>query len=114
MLLEDYFDFLEPDVIRLKGHRIGIEDVIELYEQGYSAEQVVLYYPTLTLEEVYAALTYYLHNKSEMQAYMERLHALVEDSIREYERREPSDAVKRIRALQESRATYNVARDTLP
>ena len=34
MVLEDYFDFLEPDVIRLKGHRIGIEDVIELYEQG--------------------------------------------------------------------------------
>ncbi|MBP8947322.1 MAG: DUF433 domain-containing protein [Candidatus Promineofilum sp.] len=113
MLLEDYFDFLEPDVIRLKGHRIGIEDVIELYEQGYSAEQVVLYYPTLTLEEVYATLTYYLHNKPEMQAYMQRLHALVEDSIREYERREPSDAVKRIRALQESRATYNISRDTL-
>ena len=114
MVLEDYFDFLEPDVIRLKGHRIGIEDVIALYEQGYSAEQVVLYYPTLTLEEDYAALTYYLHNKPEMQAYMKRLRALVEESIREYDSREPSDAVKRIRALQESRATYNISRDTLP
>ena len=30
MLLEEYFDFLEPDVIRIKGHRIGIEDVIEM------------------------------------------------------------------------------------
>ena len=27
MLLEDYFDFLEPDVIRLKGHRIGGAEV---------------------------------------------------------------------------------------
>ena len=58
MLLEDYFDFLEPVVIRLKRHRIGIEHVIELYEQVYSAEQVVLQYPTLTLGEVYATLTY--------------------------------------------------------
>lgn len=114
MLLEDYFDFLEPDVIRLKGHRIGIEDIIGLYEQGYSAEQIVLHYPTLTLEEVYATLTYYLHNKSKMQAYMERLRALVEASIQEYELREPSEAVKRIRALQESRATYNISHDKLP
>ena len=25
MQLEDYFDFLAPDDIRIKGHRIGIE-----------------------------------------------------------------------------------------
>ncbi len=25
MLLEDYLDFLSPDNIRIKGHRIGIQ-----------------------------------------------------------------------------------------
>ena len=34
MLLEDYFDFLSQNEIRLKGHRIGIEDV--LYEHIYN------------------------------------------------------------------------------
>ena len=29
MQLEDYFDVLSTDVIRLKGHRIGLEHVIE-------------------------------------------------------------------------------------
>ena len=29
MLLEDYFDFLSPDDIRIKGHRIGIDNVLE-------------------------------------------------------------------------------------
>jgi hypothetical protein len=28
MKLEDYFDFLAPDDIRLKAHRIGIDDVL--------------------------------------------------------------------------------------
>lgn len=34
--LEDYFEFLSDDDIRLKGHRIGIDDVIDYYLQGYS------------------------------------------------------------------------------
>jgi hypothetical protein len=28
MQLEQYFDFLAPDDIRIKGHRIGIESVL--------------------------------------------------------------------------------------
>jgi hypothetical protein len=31
MQLEDYFDLLDTDDIRIKGHRIGIEDVLLLY-----------------------------------------------------------------------------------
>ena len=28
MQLKDYFEFLGPDDIRIKGHRIGIDDVL--------------------------------------------------------------------------------------
>ncbi len=31
MRLEDYFEFLAPNDIRLKGHRIGIESVLYEY-----------------------------------------------------------------------------------
>jgi hypothetical protein len=31
MQLEDYFDFLSPTDIRLKGHRIGIDTVLSYY-----------------------------------------------------------------------------------
>ena len=34
MQLEDYFDFLGPDAIRIKGHRIGIEHVLAYYQEG--------------------------------------------------------------------------------
>ncbi|WP_374688272.1 DUF433 domain-containing protein [Promineifilum sp.] len=110
MLLEDYLDFVEPDVIRIKGHRIGLEDVIDLYHQGYSAEQVALEFPSLTLEEIYATFAYYLHNKAEVDAYLQRLEEWVAESIREQERSEPPEVVKRIRALRESREQYNASK----
>ena len=39
MRLEDYFDFLGIDDIRIKGHRIGIDDVLSYYLEGFSAEE---------------------------------------------------------------------------
>ncbi|WP_225225326.1 DUF433 domain-containing protein [Komarekiella delphini-convector] len=63
MQLEDYFEFLNPDDIRIKGHRIGIDNVIQYYLQGYSPEQILEELPSLNLEKIYATLTYYLHNR---------------------------------------------------
>jgi hypothetical protein len=48
MRLEDYFDFLAPDDIRLKGHRIGIDDVLYYYLEGYAPEEIAAHLPTLT------------------------------------------------------------------
>lgn len=71
MQLEDYFDFLSPDDIRIKGHRIGIETV--LYEYIFRAktpEEIQQSYPSLILEEVYATILYYLHNKEAISKYI--------------------------------------------
>jgi len=69
--LEDYFDFLASDDIRLKGHRIGIESV--LYEYVYraqTAEEIAGLFPTLNLDQIYATILYYLRNKEQVQAYL--------------------------------------------
>ena len=71
MQLEDYFDFLAPDDIRIKGHRIGIEDV--LYEYIFNAktpDELQRRFPTLTLEQIYATLTYYHRNQTKIDAYL--------------------------------------------
>src|SRR5262249_45024625 len=71
MRLEDYFDFQRPDDIRVKGTRIGIETI--LYDHIYRSrtpEAIAATYPSLTLEHVYATITYYLHNKDEVSAYL--------------------------------------------
>ncbi len=71
MQLEDYFDFLAPDDIRIKGHRVGIESV--LYEYVYHAqtpEEIAGHLPTLSLDQIYATILYYLRHKEEIQAYL--------------------------------------------
>jgi hypothetical protein len=41
MQLEDYFDFLASNDIRLKGHRIGIESILyEYIHNGQSPEAI--------------------------------------------------------------------------
>jgi uncharacterized protein (DUF433 family) len=103
MQLEDYFEFLDPDDIRIKGHRIGIDDVIDYYLDGYSPDQILEELPSLNLEKIYATLTYYLHNRKQMDAYMLRLAKWREARYQEWLAKEPSDAVKRVRALKAQR-----------
>ena len=39
MQLEEYFDTISPDEIRLKGHRINIEHIVERYQDGMTPQQ---------------------------------------------------------------------------
>jgi uncharacterized protein (DUF433 family) len=97
MQLEDYFEFEKFDSpfgpferIRIKGHRIAIDNVLEFYNQGVPAEEIVkTHYPTLTLEEVYATLTYYLHNREVVDAYLRRGEEVADGYYQEYLRRGP-------------------------
>jgi uncharacterized protein (DUF433 family) len=75
MRLEDYFDFLAPDDIRLKRHPIGIEEVLHYYLDGYTAEEIAAQLPPLSLEQIYATITYYLHNRAELDLYLSNLAA---------------------------------------
>ncbi|MEM9538710.1 MAG: DUF433 domain-containing protein [Cyanobacteria bacterium P01_E01_bin.42] len=71
MQLEDYFDFQRPDDIRLKGTRVGIENI--LYEYIYcsrTAEEIVHCFSTITLEQVHATILYYLHHKETVSQYI--------------------------------------------
>ena len=71
--LEDYFDFYSVDDVRIKGHRIALEDVLYYYLEGYTPEEINLNLPSLNLEKIHATITYYLHNKSQIDAYLRRL-----------------------------------------
>lgn len=71
MRLEDYFSFLAPDDIRLRGHRIGIETVLyEYIYRGRTVEQIAAEFDTLTLEEIYATLLYYHRYKQQVTEYL--------------------------------------------
>lgn len=102
MELESYFDFLEADDIRIKGTRVGIETVLDDYLEGASPEEIAARYRTLTLEQVYATITYYLHNQKEVDEYLERWRAYTEAAWQE-QQRNPPPVVRRLRELKARR-----------
>ena len=71
MEVENYFEFLSEDDIRIKGTRVGIESI--LYEYIYkqrSPEEIIKHFSGITLEQVYATVLYYLHNQETISKYI--------------------------------------------
>jgi uncharacterized protein (DUF433 family) len=101
--LEDYFEFLSSDDIRLKGHRIGIDNVLEYYLEGYKPEKIRDEFPSLSLEQIQAAIAYYQNNQAEVDAYLSRLAQWREQRYQEW-LANPSPVVQHLRKLQEQRA----------
>lgn len=103
MQLEDYFDFLAPDDIRLKGTRVGIETVLyDFIHRCRAPEEIATSYPSTTLEQVYATILYYLHNREQVTKYLEDWLAWG-DRMREEQNRNPPPFVLRLRALRAER-----------
>jgi uncharacterized protein (DUF433 family) len=112
MQLEDYLDFethdIEPfgvvETIRVKGTRIGIEFIIQPYLEGDSPERIYHgFRHSLSLEQVYAAITYYLHNKSKIEDYLKKGDEIGDYHYQEYLKNPPSEAMLRLRKLKAER-----------
>ena len=102
MQLKDYFEFLGPDDIRIKGTRVGIETILSEYLDGRIPEEVALRYPSVSLEQVYATITYYLHNRSEIEAYLEKGRSY-EEQMWLAQQQNPPEVVKRLRLIAQKR-----------
>jgi uncharacterized protein (DUF433 family) len=96
MELESYFEFIGEDAIRIAGTRVGIETVLRDYREGASPEEIVLRYPTLSLEQIHASITYYLANREQVEPYLERVREQQEHAWEE-QQRHPSEFVRLLR-----------------
>jgi uncharacterized protein (DUF433 family) len=109
MQLEEYFDFLAPDDIRIKGSRVGIESVLyEFIHREQLPEAIAGRFPTLTIEQIYATILYYLHNRKLVDAYIADWLEYGR-RMREEQDREPPPIVVRLRALKAQRQQVPVA-----
>ncbi|MDA1014347.1 MAG: DUF433 domain-containing protein [Planctomycetota bacterium] len=83
MKLEDYFEFISAHEIGVQGTRVGIEVILNDYFSGSLPETIAAAYPSLTLEQVHATITYYLHNQTEIDGYFQRWVTRGESAIRQ-------------------------------
>ena len=104
MQIEDYFNFLAENDIRIKGTRIGIESV--LYEYIYnclSPEEIDQRFHTVTLEQVYATILYFLQNQQKVSAYFADYLEYCRKAREEYEKNPPPGVIRLRKILAERR-----------
>jgi uncharacterized protein (DUF433 family) len=82
---------------------VPLESIIAGFEQGHTPETIRSQYPSLSLEEVYGAITYSLAHPQEVQDYLKRQDALWEQWRERLRQGEPP-VVERLRAMQQSNA----------
>jgi uncharacterized protein (DUF433 family) len=102
MELKEYLDFLDPLDIRIKGSRVGLDDVVYAFRQGATPDEIAARYPSLTLEQIFGALTYYLRHRAKVDDYVTQLDAWRQER-RQTTRQNPPPVAQRLRAAQTTR-----------
>ena len=80
----------------LAGTRVSLDSIVVAFRDGLSPETIVTdCFPTLTLEQVYGAIAYYLAHRAEMDAYLKQ--AAVEfEKLRQASRSQDSGFQKKL------------------
>ena len=113
--LEDNFAFLAEDDIRIKGTRVGIETILyEYIHNSKTPEVIVDRYYTLTLEQVYATILYYLQNQEEVGAYLDDYLKYCQTAREEYEKNPPPGVVRLRELIAEKETVSDNSHPNIP
>lgn len=84
----------ELGVMRVGKTRVPLDTVVYAFNQGSSPEEIVMSYPSLELGDIYAVVNYYLHNRSEVDAYLGKRETAAEQIRDENEKRFPQEGIR--------------------
>jgi len=79
---------------RVGGTRVRLDTVITAFNQGCAAEEILLKYPSLKMQDIYAVITYYLWHRDQIDAYLEERRQLAETVRQESQSRFPPEGIR--------------------
>ena len=92
----NYIRYDEHGVKRVGGTRVMLDSIVAAFHQGHSPETISQQYPSLSLGEIYGAITDYLAHKEEMDQYLQS-QAEVWKSARAFAQQSTNEVVARFR-----------------
>ena len=63
----------------IAGTRVALDSIVYAFLNGQTAESIAQCFPTLRLEQVYGAITFYLAHREEIDRYIQRARADYEE-----------------------------------
>jgi uncharacterized protein (DUF433 family) len=62
----------EDGSLRVASSRVTLDSIVHEFASGSTAEQIQDDFPTLTLRQIYGALSYYLDHEEQVEGYLRR------------------------------------------
>jgi uncharacterized protein (DUF433 family) len=87
---------------QVAGSRVSLDSVVYAYWEGLSPEAIVTAFPSLRAEQVYGAIAFYLHNRPEIDQYIEQQKSRWQD-LKERSEAENGPLLQRLRAARAAR-----------
>jgi len=81
-------------VLRVGGTRVTLDTIVGAFNAGAPAEEIVLHYASLRLDDVYLMHGYYLRHRAEVDAYLTARHQRGQEKRRAAEAQLPWSAVR--------------------
>jgi uncharacterized protein (DUF433 family) len=75
-------------VVHVGNTRVPIDTVVHYFLTGYSPEEIVDCFPTLSLADVYSTIGYYLRHQEEVDRYLQERERQAEESWAQVEARQ--------------------------
>jgi uncharacterized protein (DUF433 family) len=93
--------------MRVSGTRVLLDLIVHAYHQGETPEHIVQMYPTLTLDQVYLAIGYYLRHRHTVDTYIRCMDEEAERLRQEWAATNPhrlthADLLARLQARQDN------------
>jgi len=81
-------------VVRIAGTRVAVDTVIDAYQDGATAEEIVQAYDSLDLGDVYVVIGYDLRHRNEVGEYLARWREAAEQVRQEIDQKQPSTSLR--------------------
>ncbi len=82
--------------LRVGNTRVLLDLVIYSFRLGHTPETITSQYPSLSLDDVYLAIGYYLRHRDEVEAYLRQQETEAETFRQVYEREHPPKLTRAI------------------
>ena len=99
--MDNNYVSVDNDSYRISGTRVSLDSIVYDYLSGLSPESIADNFDTLSLEQVYGAITYYLSHKDEVDRHLMQNRAKF-DALRKQARESHPRLYRKLEEMQEA------------
>jgi uncharacterized protein (DUF433 family) len=74
-------------VMLVSKTRVTLDTIVSAFNDGAAAEEIAYQYPSVPLADIYSVISYYLHNKKQVNAYLKRREKFAQEVRKQNEAR---------------------------